>query len=366
MGVYKNKENNTWYIKHKNKTKRGFKSKKEAQLYEAQLRIALEAEESNESYIFFHKLVEDYLNYYETLVAFGTFRKTETIVRNIILPNIKNKPIHEYTDLDCRNFREYVGKLEYSTRYKNCILFTFKAIFKHAEKYFNLKKNPTKLIDSFKRTFIEKMETKNKEMDIWTVEDFNKFISYVGRENYKVFFITLFFTGARLGEILALQWKDFRDGKLIITKSLTRKTVEGRYEIKDTKNTSSIRDVILGENLYNYLLSYKEHEMERHDFSEEWFIFGRNKPLPQTTINRVKDEAIDKAKLRRIRLHDFRHSHASNLIAEGVNIVAVSRRLGHSDVNMTLKVYTHLIEKKNLEMENFLNKSSQNILNKVV
>ena len=106
--------------------------------------------------------------------------------------------------------------------------------------------------------------------------------------------------------------------------------------------------------------------MKRNDFSEEWFIFGRHKPLPQTSIQRIKDAAIEKAQVRRIRLHDFRHSHASNLIGDGMDIVAVSRRLGHSDVNMIFKVYTHLLEKKNLEMENYLNKSSQNLLKTVL
>ena len=90
--------------------------------------------------------------------------------------------------------------------------------------------------------------------------------------------------------------------------------------------------------------------------------FGRLKPLPQTSIDRVKDNAIKEAKVPRIRIHDFRHSHASNLIANGVNIVAVSKRLGHSDINMTLKIYTHLIQKSDDELVNFINDSSQILL----
>ncbi|MBR2677045.1 MAG: tyrosine-type recombinase/integrase [Solobacterium sp.] len=58
----------------------------------------------------------------------------------------------------------------------------------------------------------------------------------------------------------------------------------------------------------------------------------------------------------------MRHSHASILINNGFNIVAVSRRLGHSDVNITLKVYTHLLQKRDEEMMVFLDKSSQNLL----
>lgn len=80
-------------------------------------------------------------------------------------------------------------------------------------------------------------------------------------------------------------------------------------------------------------------------FSDDWFMFGRTKPLFQKNIDRVKDKAIEKANVRRITNHNFKYPHTSNLIANGINIVAVSKRLGHSDINMTLKIYTHLIKK---------------------
>ncbi len=92
-------------------------------------------------------------------------------------------------------------------------------------------------------------------------------------------------------------------------------------------------------------------------FTNEWFMFGRDKPLVLASIDRAKEVAIKKAGVKRIRIHDFRHSHASNLIASGVNIVAVSKRLGHSDVNMTLKVYTHLINDTNQQLIDILDKS---------
>ncbi|MPM35406.1 Tyrosine recombinase XerC [bioreactor metagenome] len=86
-------------------------------------------------------------------------------------------------------------------------------------------------------------------------------------------------------------------------------------------------------------------------------MFGRVKPLVLASIDRAKEIAIKKAGVKRIRIHDFRHSHASNLIASGVNIVAVSKRLGHSDVNMTLKVYTHLIKETESKLINYVDSS---------
>lgn len=74
--------------------------------------------------------------------------------------------------------------------------------------------------------------------------------------------------------------------------------------------------------------------------------------------NTARQEIImQKSGVKKIKIHDFRHSHASYLIANGMNIVAVSKRLGHSDVNMTLKVYTHLFKKNDDEITEFLDKS---------
>ena len=91
-------------------------------------------------------------------------------------------------------------------------------------------------------------------------------------------------------------------------------------------------------------------------------MFGRDKPVSRTQITRVKDKAVDLSCVKPITIHQFRHSHASILINGGMNIVAVSRRLGHSDVEMTLKVYTHLFKNKDTEIIDFLEKSSPNLL----
>ena len=82
--------------------------------------------------------------------------------------------------------------------------------------------------------------------------------------------------------------------------------------------------------------------------------------MPPTTIERKKNIAVKDSGVKRIRIHDLRHSHASMLICNGMNIVSVSKRLGHSDVNMTLKVYTHLLDKYDSQMMDFLEKSSHN------
>lgn len=66
-----------------------------------------------------------------------------------------------------------------------------------------------------------------------------------------------------------------------------------------------------------------------------------------------------------LRIHDFKHSHASNLISEGISIIAVSRRLGHSNIDMTLRVYTHLLEKNDEQLIDFIENSSHDLLTSI-
>ena len=244
--------------------------------------------------------------------------------------------------MDCRDFYEKIGKTNYSTIYKNSVLQNFKTIFKHAEKYFNLRSDPSRFINKFKQSFEENVKKNEKEKNVWNDEEFELFINEVKKQNYRMLFILLFYTGMRLGEALALTWKDFYDESLSINKSVTRKTNKGSYEIRQPKNASSYRIIKLGNNIALHVNAFKEKEKLIPGFNNEWFIFGRSKPLVLASIDRIKESAIKDSGVKRIRIHDFRHSHASNLIASNVNIVAVSKRLGHSTVNMTLNIYTHL------------------------
>ena len=75
--------------------------------------------------------------------------------------------------------------------------------------------------------------------------------------------------------------------------------------------------------------------------NDDYFIFGGIKPLAPTTVNRYKLKACQKANLRPITLHQFRHSHATLLANNNVLINEVSRRLGHSNVSITLNTYVH-------------------------
>lgn len=374
MSIHKDVKRNTWYVKHQNKTKRGFKTKKEAQKYEAQLTLNKSRSKGKEDekpklkpnpkpkQIMFYKLLASYLNYKKQEVQYTSYTKYEEIVRLIIKPIISDQPLIQIDACKCWEFREKVNELNKSTSYKNLIIMEFKEIMQFAVLNNWVETSPAANLIAFKKTVQEIADQKNKDGRIWDYQEFQKFIKEVEGKEYQVLFVILFNTGMRLGEGMALTWKDLQNSELSVTKSYTKKTTKGFYEIKIPKTPSSIRKIKINKSLNSYLLEYKALEMKKKDFSEDWFICGETRPLPETTVQRRKNAAVKKSGVRNIKIHDFRHSHASILIANGMNIVSVSKRLGHSSVNMTLKVYAHLLEKTDNEMLEFIEKSSHNLL----
>ena len=363
MPVYKYrtaKGKTLYYVKYNNITKRGFETKSAAKKYELELMVAPKDPTPTVTY---YDVAMGYLEYQKNNSTFGTYQKSLNLFQKFIQPNIPNKKIDKYTELECEQFRTYVNGLPNSTEYKNDILARFKGIFKFACKYYGLEKDPTRYMQRLKKSFEEKQKKIN--MIVWDETEFERFITTVDKPQYQALFTTLYYTGMRLGEALALNWNDVSDHKISITKSLTRKTDKGTYEIKEPKTVSSIRRLELNDSLYKYLMAYKDSQKKIPGFNDSWFVFGNILPLAQVSIDREKDRAVRISGVKRIRIHDFRHSHASNLIANGANIVAVSKRLGHSNINMTLSTYTHLLEKNSEELVNKLEISSQNLLTKL-
>ena len=295
-------------------------------------------------------------------ISYSSFCLYEYLVKEVIIPNIPDKPINSISEIDCRNFKEYLYNSHYSTARKNSILNHLRNIFFHAHTYFELNRDPSAQIRPFKVKYEERMKSYSREQNIWTYDDFNKFIVNVTDVEYEALFITLFLTGMRLGESLALNWNDLHEKYISITKAQCKKCAQGGYIIKEPKNPQSIRKVSINSTLYRYLMTLKSIKSVDDQFSDSWFIFGGIDPLPRTTIERVKNKAAKKAGIKKIRLHDLRHSHASNLIGSGMDIVAVSRRLGHSDVSTTLKVYTHMIKKNDDLIVEYIEESSHDLL----
>lgn len=320
--------------------KRGFKYKREAAEYEAKIK----ANNSKDSGITGSLTFQEVANQWEdNLESSETSRRHHREAFEIRFSDFLDKPIKSITKPQLIAWRSELSKKDYGTKTKNTTMSYVRSVFKFANEVYSLP-NVAICLKNFKKTDQEAMH----EMQVWTIQEFNTFIEAVDNELYKIYFKTLFWTGARRGEIIALQCSDLIDCQIYIHGS-QRNQSKG---ITPTK-TKEKRMVSLDENLYQELLKLKKEY-------KHGYLFGGKTGLSVTTIDRYFKDAIKKSGVKPIRLHDLRHSHATILINNGVNIVAVSKRLGHASVEQTLKTYTHLLKDTDKEMMNKINKLASN------
>ncbi|MFA7637519.1 MAG: site-specific integrase, partial [Monoglobales bacterium] len=205
------------------------------------------------------------------------------------------------------------------------------AVFNYAVKYYGLSSNPCRQAGSMGKKDADSMQ-------IWTLDEFNKFISFVTKPAAHLAFEILFWTGIRSGELLALTPEDILpDKKISINKTYAR--LDGEDIISEPKTPKSIRIIPIPDFLYDEIWDYINRlgSIEKTDR-----IFYFSKGFLNNEIKRVSK----KAGVKEIRVHDLRHSHASLLIEMGYSILLVSERLGHEKVETTLNTYAHLYPNK--------------------
>ena len=167
-----------------------------------------------------------------------------------------------------------------------------------------------------------------------------------GVYDYYIFFLIAYYTGLRKGEIHALRWSNLDGNILSVKTSITQKLKGGDVETLP-KNKSSIREVQLPNSLLTVLKEHKKRQMDSvPNWNENGFICGYTRPLRDTAVENENKKYAREAGLKHIRIHDFRHSHASLLINANITPLEVAHRLGHSTVDQTLKTYAHLFPKE--------------------
>lgn len=398
--VAKDKGNGKWYFRikyyedeqYRDIRKRGFTTKKEAKLAEAAFETELFKGKSNEFFqpvcepinepieetikelkenfekvdkgkgILVKELYEEYVKYISTRLKAGSVRSASDVLRIFVLPDFGEREVASLSTKDILDWQEKIIAKGFGYKYKSKIYCGFTAMLNYGIKFHDIKENVVSRVGNFKNT------DRKKEMLFWSEEEFKQFYAVIDDDLFRVYFSFLYLTGCRKGESLALTWNDidFVRREVRINKSLNRKqktkgekqtvnvpTVasdlgwhisESRsYEITTPKNKSSYRNILMPMNLVNMLWEHQKRSKEEYGYTPEWFVFGGAEPLSDQTIRRRLNEYADKAGVKRIRVHDIRHSHASLLINKGQNILIVSQRLGHSDVTQTLNTYSHLM-----------------------
>lgn len=298
------------------------------------------------------ELYDEYTTAKAHEVRESSLGKTKSVLENHVLPPLGDTPLDKLNVAVLQKWKTEMsekparggGKLSLTT--KQNAYGEFRALLNFAVKLEYLPKNPLQKVGNFKETIQIK-----KEMDFYTPEEFKKYIA-AAREyaeksdtltdwSYYVFFCIAFFTGLRKGEIYALKWSDIDGDVVSVTRSIAQKMHGGDRETAP-KNQSSVRTLQLPAPLIKVLSEHKARCSMLPDFNDDFRVCGCYRPLRDSSINNRNKRYAAAAGVKRIRIHDFRHSHASLLANNGINIQEIARRLGHSKVEITWNTYAHL------------------------
>lgn len=319
-----------------NKTKRGFKTKKEANAWADRTRVAIAQKEksaaSANNRITFNELYQEWYAQYILGVKPSTAKKTEELFRLHILPvfgqlrlqSIKPQQVQQQVN----TWHSYHSHYKTMYNYLHRVL-TYAVAKKH------LPNNPADGITLPKKV----AKPAASEQPYWTKEEANRFLAACKADERKEiypFFRLLIYTGMRRGEILALEWSDFHDGAITIRQAISRDE-NGQPIISTPKTTSSIRTLPLDKETIQAL---KEWQI----FATGPFIFYGNKPITDSLPRKWLRQICKRIDLRPIKIHGLRHTHCTLLFEAGATPKEVQDRLGHSSAEITLNVYTHLTQ----------------------
>lgn len=339
MPAYKFKDTNRkkpWYVayyitdftgKRIKKKKEGFATKKEAVMYEAS-QISSNYIESEE---LFGNLIKIYLEDKKARVKETTYNTKEYIIKLKILPILGGLKISDITPSVVREWQNklLMDKKNYSQTYMKTINNQLSAIFNYAVSYHGIKSNPIKITGSIGKKHAS-------EMKFWTPEEFYKFSEMSpDRFTTTVMFEILFWSGIRLGELLALTLDDFDFEKKILYINKTYSRIKKKDIITDPKTPKSIRRILIPNRVINFLQEYVSKLYSYESFQRLFSYTGHY--LRHEMKRRCKKLGVDE-----IRIHDLRHSHASLLINLNFTPLLIAERLGHENVQTTLNIYGHL------------------------
>ena len=330
MAVYKEEKTGTWRViyrytdwtgERKQTQKRGFKTKRDAQ--------AWEREQHNKATsnldMTFASFVEQYTADMKTRLKENTWATKEHIIRSKLLPyfgklkmcNITAQQIITWQN-EMLNYKDDKGK-PYSPVYLKTVHNQLSAIFNHAVRYYNLQDNPCKKAGSMGKK-------KNREMLFWTKAEYLKFAEAMMDKPLSYYaFEMLYWCGIREGELLALTPADFDFEKCTVSISKSYQRLNGQDLIQDY--LKMLYDIGENDRMFTVTKSYLHREMDR---------------------------GAKEAGVKRIRIHDIRHSAVSLLIDMGFSATAIADRVGHESIDITYN-YAHLFPSKQAEMADKLN-----------
>jgi phage integrase family protein len=340
--------------KERRTTRRGFKTMKEAK--QAERNLLLDVEEnglpSNQSDGFqdptFEELAQLWLENYKTTVKPSTFENVRSKVEKMAEEHFKELKLKKITVAYCQRV---VIELSKTYVLYNHYLSVINRIFKYAVLMDILDSNP------FDKVIKPKSRQVQRKGNFLTKEELKEFLKLAQTATLSYFFPLVHlmsYTGLRQGEALALKWSDidFENKKITVDKTAVR--IKEKQTLQTPKTKNSKRVISIDPTTLSILKSWKKDQIKiyfkngRHFEGDENFIFTNQRAEWVHIHNFIRyfKRFIADHKLKPITPHGLRHTHASLLFSAGVEPKNISDRLGHSTVQITLDLYTHITEEQ--------------------
>lgn len=351
MSVYKDEKTGTWRVLiryedftgvKKQTTKRGFVTKRDA--------LDWEREEMRKRQARLDMTFESFWKIYREekkgRVKESTWESKEHIVKTKILPYFGKRKIQEIRARDVIAWQNELMKHKnkqgqsYSPDYLRSIHAQLTAIFNHAVNYYRLPMNPARQAGTIGKEI-------PKEKKFWTTEEYLKFAEAVMDKPLSYYaFEVLYWTGIREGELLALTPDDFDLEKRTLRINKTYHRKKGKDVITDPKTKKSNRVITIPDFLCDEI---KDYLKQQYELSKDQRMF----PVTKYFLTHEMERGCKASGVKRIRIHDLRHSHVSLLINMGYSALAIGERVGHEAEKITYG-YAHLFPTVQSEMANKL------------
>ena len=347
MAAFKNKDNGTWYVQFRytdwkgerqQKLKRGFATKREALEWEREFLMEKQADVN----MTFESFVALYERDIKPKLKLNTWLTKESIIKKKILPYFAKRKLSEITAKDImrwqneiREMRDCHGK-PLSKTYLKTVHNQLSAIFNHAARFYGLNLNPARQAGNMGAE-------ERKEMLFWTREEYTKFSEAMMDKPLSFYaFEVLYWCGIREGELLALTPADFDFEKRTLTINKSYQRLNKQDVITTPKTPKSNRVIQIPQFLCDELQDYLK---QLYGVEPDSRMF----PISKSYLHREMDRGCKQTGVKRIRIHDLRHSHISLLIDMGFTALAIAERVGHESIDITYR-YAHLFPTRQAEM----------------
>ena len=328
-------------------SKGGFFRKKEAEVAARKIELLLDENRYLElsKEIFSDYILNWFDNHYSNRIKQTSATNSRYIIEKHLLQKnaFANKEMAKVTTSDIDLFYNQKLLENYSTSYIRKMHQLLNQAFSQAVKWKKIMYNPVGDADP--------PSVKYEEMSIWSLKDIQEFLRNCKGERHYLTFLLAIYTGMRRGEILGLHWSDIDlEQKVIHVKRSLAHVPKKGYIFTSLKTKNSKRQIPIPEFVLNELVLQKKRieewkELVGSVFEDQDLVICTNTGSLQDPRNvvRVMKRIVKTAKVPNIRFHDIRHTHASILISAGIDIVKISKRLGHANPKITLEFYAHLL-----------------------